>query len=299
MILDICDAYFVRCYHILFFFSLKITKMLHRPADDLASIRSRYVPIFIGTSFLDHASDNTVKMVHSAQCRMCDVKGTPIDVMRHERFDHDHYHPFENEEDVHRDAPRNLIELANLHVPNELVRLLSIANKTYMSDSHLLENANLSFLERVELFDVSFSDKTCKIAVDFFVSGNCTNLGLMEGSSGTFAVYFQLVPNTAPVELVSLGTLAACDQVYEADETTFQILLQALELDDTTPAQLLAAVISRASSLKQFKDMVFGCNLYQQQEGLLDYRKVPILHEAYKIWMEATNDSDSDFLLLL
>jgi len=79
---------------------------------------------------------------------------------------------------------------------------------------------------------------------------------------GNFAVWLQFVPNTAPVELLSIGAMQASDQVFEADVMTYRILKDALGLRDTSAAHLVATLLSRAIKLKEFKNDVLGRHSY-------------------------------------
>jgi len=98
-----------------------------------------------------------------------------MDVMRHERFDHGHYHPFESPQDARsHKTPTDVTSIDELEIPNELIQLMSVAESTYAIESNYTEENitlpglpyQLDFLEIVQLFDLKFPGRDCKVGVD-------------------------------------------------------------------------------------------------------------------------------------
>jgi hypothetical protein len=98
-----------------------------------------------------------------------------------------------------------------------------------------------------------------------------------------FDVWIQTSPNTAPLELLSLGILSCPEETSEAGIETFATVQTALGLQDTCPAQLVVALLSRAMPLDYFKTAVLGQNLC----GSEDFASVPTLYQAIRFgWLQ-------------
>jgi len=267
--------------------------MSHRPMDNIESLRSWWVPVYIATAFVDTMGSNEVKMMHSSECSKCSVSGWAMDIMRHERLDHGIYFPFgmlQNAADVRRNAPSGLVSLADLQVPNELLDIVATAESTYIGATQYSDYIDgEDVVKQVELFDLKFPGKECKIAVDYYIHGICGERGIRLGE-GSFVVWCQLLPDTAPVELLFLGMMQTSKQVYEADSPTFRMLTDAMGLYHTSPAQLLAVLLSHVMEPSEFGHQVLGLNSCRSEQDFCDIR---ILHEAYEIWAAAADNDES------
>lgn len=212
--------------------------------------------------------------------------------MRHERFEHGHYFPFESLDEVQRrTAPADLTALSNLALPDELIQLMSGAESTYAGKSTVKFIDDVALCcQVVQLRDFQFPGMDCKIAVDYYSKGPPVMGGQVIGM-GNRDVHFQVgAAGSAPVELLCFNIdMDALHKVFEADAAVFGTLTDALGLCDTAPSQLLVALLSRTASFKVFKEMFLGTNYQERQGGA-----APTFHKAYEIWMAGSDDDESE-----
>lgn len=265
--------------------------MSHRPADNIVNLRACWMPVQIGVSYKDTGCTN-FNMMHHCKCHMCGIAGTPLDIMRHERFDHGHYFPIGTLGEEHNGgtAPAGLTDLHALQLPHEATQLLAQANSTYATETNEIVVGlglgpfvvgGFGLRDTVCFFDVRVQGNNCKAAVDVYRSqpdGAPQSIG-----NGTLVVLIQQAPNTAPVVLLSIGILMSSRETSEASPETFDAMKVALGLNDTSPAQLLVTLMSRAMTLDYFKTAVLGRNFRRPA----DFHSVPILYLAYQMWLAA------------
>lgn len=234
-------------------------------------------------------------MMHSCQCNMCNVTGSPLDVMRHERFDHGHYFPFGRLDEAppaSRSPPSNLTPLESLKLPNELVELLSTTEEcTHVHRSQVLPlvlNTGEVHMVReiVRLADLNFPRHDVKIAIDHYFVGE---VDLIAGI-GFYSVTCQVSPNTAPLELLMLGVKQNRNETLEASQAVFMNVICALGLTATSPAQFLAAIMASAIPFQQIKKEIMGRSTRNGNNTC----ELAITRKAFEIWADAAEKDDEE-----
>lgn len=271
--------------------------MSHRPAENLNNLKSLWMPIQVGVTH-KHSESGNLEMMHSATCHMCDASGTPFDIMRHERFDHGHYFPIGNlddDDDMATTAPAGLTSLSSLDLPHQVTQLFQAAVFAYTTRKDKVTDGfplgpimlfdGVDKSQECRFVDFQFHDNNCKAAVDVRRTElvRDTDLFFPVSGKGMLDVCIQTSPNTLPIELLSLGILSCPEETSEANIETFATVQAALGLQDSSPAQLLVALLSQAMTLEYFKTAVLGRNFCRSE----DFCSVPFLYEAYQIWLAA------------
>jgi hypothetical protein len=231
---------------------------------------------------------------------MCNASGAPFDIMRHERFDHGHYFPIGklDDDDDMAAPPTGLTPLSSLKLPQEVNQLFQGAVSAFTTREKkvtteisfgpfMLFDA-LSTSQECRFVDFEFQDNSCKCSVDVRHTEleHSTNFALPPYMrvQGMLDICIQTSPNTAPLDLLSLGILSCSEETSEASIETSATVQMALGLQDTCPAQLLArgSLVTR-HAVGLFQD----CRSWTNFCGSEDFASVPTLYQAYQIWLAA------------
>lgn len=109
---------------------------------------------------------------------------------------------------------------------------------------------------------------------------------------GFYSVTCQLAPNTCPIELLTLGVKQNRNETIEADAAVFDRVIGALGLTDTSPSQLLVAVMIGAISLEEIKAEIVGRSIRNGRNSCA----LAIMREAYEIWAAGVGEDGADYL---
>jgi hypothetical protein len=240
----------------------KIESLSSRPGDDLLSLRSFLgstlpIPVSFLKPFLYCPTLELglrLKMTHCAQCSLCDVLGTTNDIIMHERLEHGviDLELERGEERVPTPTEGSKIIPEAMQPAEELVQLLEQAEVKY--DESRLEDEHSYGHRMCCLFTLG----DCKVSVDRS-EGGCEGVG-----GGHLVICCQIGPKMLPVELASIGFAEYGDETTEADIFFFDKLKEALKLRETTPSQLLAALLWRG--IPNFEcDEMFGWSCDEQE----------------------------------
>jgi hypothetical protein len=222
--------------------------MSHRPADNLHNLQSLCTPIQVGVT-LKHPGAVDLKIMHRSKCHMCNASGAPFDIMRHERFNHHgHYFPIGelDDDDDMATPPTGLTPLSSLKLPQEVNQLFPRAVSAYITRKNVTTEISfgpfmlfdaLSTSQECRFVDFEFQDNSCKCSVDVRHTEleHSTNFALppyMRGQ-GMLDICIQTSPNTAHLDLLSLGILSCPEETSEASIETSATVQMALGLQDT------------------------------------------------------------------
>ena len=236
----------------------KITGMTKRPLDALASIRSwqgndmtigyvspRTCMVYKQGRYTE-VSEWVYKHCMVCSHQTCQQRGSDEQMIIHEGLEHrgtisGKMHNFDNvNEYTPRDAPTCRIPTALAALP-ELTELMKGAQMQHGGECHATE---WNFLK---MKNCLFTFGGCRIAADLYLRGNDETR-----SSGYLRIYCQIAGSPA-ASLVnrSFGGYPHCSS--EASTETFAALTAALQLQETTPACLIAMLLAHTEILTELQ----------------------------------------------